>query len=783
MCSSDLNAHKDSSNPDKVTAEWDKLLREKDAQLAEDIALELPDPALDFSIKKEDWTPIRIWEATKSEAERMQQSHQDLELYQMSDGSWWVRKISEAETRLLSQIQEKQTTLAQKQQELNHKQSELDQKTTELEQQRNALSAKNQELDQFNADKANLEERAQLEQQIRDKKQEIQELQRDINAETHLWETVYTSAKKELDLALEQAQKALEQAQKDLADTQKAIDHLEIWIPEGPAERASAKAEEKNKIETNVEEKNKRTENPEVWTKTPEDIDFSSKEWITKLFESVENLDLEQVENICEKAYQQNYVKWSNFNGQWEFILDNSSISYQINYLNGKPCGLRIHDYQNKTKTYYKYEDGKRTPITREDYVNIRSEAMEKCHREINRFNNETPEEISAFLNTLSNTKEVNIVDLEKASNMLEYVSGKDLAQALDVINKAQKRFIESYGDVNSHLYRPKIEAAQTRLKTHLENQIIHANYAKKKIEALSNSKDFEKDSDTVLDLLKNYERLYGKESPQLKELQTQYEKVISTHMEKAVNDGEKELRKEGKISETTDKKLSRRQKVIEKLQSFKGNLSETLQRRFDGLLHLRFYFKLGSKDGVQIGDVIYQQKDGKLLKIDKQWTPTEIPNKTKTIIKIREAFKKQQKEFASEQSRTGQEREEKQQSKEESSKNGAEEQQLKNLYKTLVLKFHPDKVRWTAKAFYEKSIGREMEEREITSFKDYFKDELSIIEFKYNELFLQIQKNQRNKQWLEDLSNHAEQYQNNIFNDLKNKFDDFTASTYQAVA
>ncbi|MCR5412205.1 MAG: hypothetical protein K6E76_04405 [Patescibacteria group bacterium] len=69
---------------------------------------------------------------------------------------------------------------------MNHKQSELDQKTTELEQQRNALSAKNQELDQFNADKANLEERAQLEQQIRDKKQEIQELQRDINAETHL---------------------------------------------------------------------------------------------------------------------------------------------------------------------------------------------------------------------------------------------------------------------------------------------------------------------------------------------------------------------------------------------------------------------------------------------------------------------------------------------------------------------------------------------------------------------------------------------------------------------
>ena len=75
------------------------------------------------------------------------------------------------------------------------------------------------------------------------------------------------------------------------------------------------------------------------------------------------------------------------------------------------------------------------------------------------------------------------------------------------------------------------------------------------------------------------------------------------------------------------------------------------------------------------------------------------------------------------------------------------------------------------------------MEEREKAQFKTYFKDDISSIENVYNETFQNINNNKTNKQWLQNLSDKTEEYQENIFKDLKDKFDDFTANLYQAAA
>lgn len=223
-------------------------LNQADSEIAEEIALALPDCAIEFAKDGRDS------QLEKNEAEACKNGHSDqhLEIWTWKNGNIMVRKVSDAELTLNQQI-----------------------KTKEQE-----IKTLSQEIDAAN--------------------HTIQDLQGEQHQAIH-----HTAADKELQAKQQQAEADLATAKQQLEATQKAIDNLEIWIPEGPAERASAEAEAdaaKKKAEAKAEQsKSEKPATPEEERK----ITSEERDELNKNIAEAKNKSQSEKEQVSNKAIDQ----------------------------------------------------------------------------------------------------------------------------------------------------------------------------------------------------------------------------------------------------------------------------------------------------------------------------------------------------------------------------------------------------------------------------------------------------------------------------------------------
>ena len=577
-----INANLRSDNPNKVTEYGEKLLREKDAELAETIALELPDSAIDFSIREGE--NKRVWEATKPEAEAMQKNHQNLELYKMQDWSWWLRQKTQTETQLQQQIEQIQTNLTQQQNTLNDKKTELEQKTTELESQRTTLSSQKKALVWREADIQNLQTRANLNKKIDAKKNEIADLTRDINAESHQWETIYTSAKKELETQLNEAKRALEQAQQNLENTKKAIDKLSIWLPEGDRiislrnkikalqeELSRLVAEESTAWPENIYEAEARTKRIEEIEKQINDINEEIKKTNEVQANSVELNETPEKNSSSESLQQKTPEEMELYRKFDDKIISKEGV--EIAWLNYK-----INLEASKDGKY------KLTVTPKNENTPREQDVTNKQLQELN--------ELFFIEQKISTMKDRTLKDRNRAYEIEDYLNRQDLTfnvqskKVKDLYNQAKEKYWKSK---QQGLDLPEERAALSQRITEAKNKTLN---------------EREKVTDEAIN--------HGKTDVKNAEKEQKAKWTLSDQTKKNLKDTQKNLENAEKLTKDT-KKVNILKRLLYKIK-------ELLNRNGYG----EFMKYLRSKEGLTINEAKYKiiEKEGKkfIQMTDKNW-------------------------------------------------------------------------------------------------------------------------------------------------------------------